>query len=56
MVGGSLQDQALLLLLLPGEQCRAGSVLEDLAHAFVRLGRALEVLRGTDLLADVLSL
>lgn len=51
-----LQDQALLLLLLPGEQGGAGGVLKDLAHAFVRLGRALEVFLRADLLADVFSL
>lgn len=52
----SLQDQALLLLLLPGEQGGAGGMLEDLAHALVRLGRALEVFLSTDLLADIFGL
>ncbi len=52
----SLQDQALLLLLLPREQRGARGVLEDLAHALVGLGRALEVLDGADLLAHVFGL
>lgn len=51
-----LQNHALLLLLLPGEEGGTGSVLEHLAHAFVGLGRTLEVLLGTDLLTNVLSL
>ena len=51
-----LQNHALLLLLLPGEQGSASRVLKHLAHAFVGLGRTLEVLLGTDLLTNVLSL
>lgn len=56
---GSLQDHALLppsAPLLPREQGSASRMLEDLAHAFVRLGRALEVLLRADLLADVFGL
>lgn len=57
MVGGYLQNQALLALTtLAGEQCGAGSGLENLTHAMVGLGRALEVFVGTDLLADFLTL
>lgn len=52
----SLQDHALLLLLLAGEQCSARGVLEDFPHALVGLGGALEVLLCANLLADVLSL
>ena len=33
-----------------GEQGSAGRVLEDLAHALARLGRAFEVVLGADLL------
>lgn len=39
-----------------GQKCGAGSVLEHLTDTLVGLGRALEVLVGTDLLADLLSL
>merc|ERR1719487_2368175 len=53
---GHLQNHALLLLLLPGEQGGTGGVLKHLAHALVGLGRTLEVLLGTDLLTNVLSL
>lgn len=55
---GSLQDQALLLALagFPGKQSSACGVLEHLSHALVGLGGAFEVLAGTDLLADFLSL
>jgi hypothetical protein len=57
----SLQKQALALLagLLAGaglEQSRAGGRLEDLADTLIGTGRALEVLVGTDLLADLLTL
>ena len=52
-----LQDAAAsLLLVLNPKQGGAGGVLKDLPHALVRLCRALEVLLGTDLLTDVLSL
>ena len=53
---GSLQDQALLLLLPPGQEGCAGGVLEDLADALVRLGGAFEVFLCADLLTDVLGL
>lgn len=56
---GSLQNQALLagLFGLVGlQQGRAGGGLEDLAHTLVGAGRALKVLVGTDLLADLLTL
>lgn len=58
----SLQKQALAALLaalLAGaglEQSRAGGGLEDLADTLVGTGRALKVLVGTDLLADLLTL
>jgi hypothetical protein len=52
-----LQDQALLrLLLFPSEQGSSCSVLEYLPDTLVRLCRALEVLLGTNLLADILGL
>lgn len=51
-----LQNQALLLLLLPREQRGASSMLEHFADALVGLGRALEVLLGADLLAHILGL
>jgi hypothetical protein len=52
-----LQDQALLrLLLFPGEQGGPRGVLEYLSDTLVRLGRALEVLLGADLLAHILGL
>lgn len=53
----TLHDHTLLgLLIFPGGQGGPGGVLEYLSHALVRLRRALEVLLGTDLLADVLGL
>ena len=52
----SLQDQALLLLLLPSEEGGARGVLKHLPHALVGLGRALEVFLGANLLADVFGL
>lgn len=52
----SLQDRALLLLLLPREQRGARGVLKHFPDAFVRLGRALEVLLSTNLLTDVFGL
>jgi len=39
-----------------GEKCGAGSVLENLTDTLIGLGRALEVLVGTDLLANLLTL
>jgi hypothetical protein len=55
-MGNSLQDHALLLLLLPGEQSGARGVLKHLPDAFVGLGGALKVLLGANLLANILSL
>jgi hypothetical protein len=58
----SLQKHAAALAtlaLLAGaglKQSRAGGGLEDLADTLVGTGRALEVLVGTDLLADLLTL
>jgi hypothetical protein len=55
--GLPLQDQALgLLLLFPGEQGSSCGVFEYLPDALVRLCRALEVLLGANLLADILGL
>jgi len=53
---GSLQDQALLLLLLPCEQCSTRGMLKHLTNSFIGLGRAFEIFLGADLLADILSL
>lgn len=56
---GYLEHQALVLLAAApaaGEQSSARGVLENLADTLVRLGGALEVLVGTDLLADFLTL
>ncbi len=55
----ALQHEALLVAALAAaarEQGRAGSMLKHLADALVGLGRALEVLVGTDLLANFLAL
>lgn len=56
----SLQNRALALLAAPlaaaRKQSGAGGVLKHLADTLVGLGRALEVLVGTNLLADVLTL
>lgn len=52
-----LENQALLLLLASARQKGgAGSVLEDFSDTLTSLGRALEVLVGTDLLTNVLTL
>jgi hypothetical protein len=56
---GALQDKALgvvLLASLAGQESRSGRVLEHLTDALVGLGRALEVLVGANLLADLLAL
>jgi len=55
---GDLQNQALGLFLAspPGEQGSPGGVFEYLPNALVCLCGALEVLLGTNLLADILSL
>lgn len=53
-----LQDQtpAASALRLSGEQCGARGVFEDLAHAFVGLGRAFEVLLRSNFLPYVFGL
>jgi hypothetical protein len=54
-----LQDQALLVPLAAAaarQESSAGSVLKHLANTLVGLGGALEVLVGTNLLADLLTL
>jgi len=50
--GWRLDDDtfALLPVAWAGEQCGTGSVLEDLADTFARLGRAFEVVFSIDLL------
>jgi hypothetical protein len=57
---GSLQDRALALLaglaLADLQEGSTGSGLEDLTDTLVGTGRALEVLVGTNLLADLLTL
>lgn len=55
---GPLQDQALLVLLTAsaGQESSARGVLEHFADTLVGPGRALEVLVGTDLLTDLLTL
>ena len=53
----SLEDHASLLLLAgAGQKGGTSGVLEDFTDALVRLGRALQVLVGTNLLADILTL
>ena len=54
-----LQHHALVLLAgttAARQQSGASGVLEDLADTLVGLGRALEVLVGTNLLANLLTL
>lgn len=54
-----LQDQALLVAALAAaarEESGARGVLENLTDTLVGPGRALEVLVGTNLLADLLTL
>lgn len=55
---GPLQDQALVLLAaaFPLQQSSASGVLKHLPDTLVGLGRALEVLVGTNLLANFLTL
>ena len=57
---GRLEDHAFALVAgtgaFAGEQSSARSMLEDLTHTLVRLGRTLKVLVGTNLLADLLTL
>lgn len=53
----SLQDGALLLALVSlGQESGPGGGLEDLTDTLVGSCRALEVLVGTDLLANLLAL
>ena len=58
LVSICLQDEALVSLLasLLGEKSGAGCVLKDLANTLVGLCGTLEILVGTDLLPDLLSL
>jgi hypothetical protein len=58
LVSICLQDEALVSLLasLLGEKSGAGSVLKDLANTLVGLCGTLEILVGTNLLPDLLSL
>lgn len=56
MVLAALQDQALVLLLLFGQESCARGRLEYLADTMVGLGRAFEVFVGADLLANFLTL
>jgi hypothetical protein len=51
-----LQDQALLLFLLFGQESGTRGVLKDLADTFVGLGGTLEVLVAVDLSANLLTL
>jgi len=54
---GTLDSTALgAALAFLGEKCRARGVFEDLTDTLTRLGRALEVFVGADLLADFLTL
>lgn len=53
----ALQDQAFLALsALASQQGRAGGGLEHFTHTLAGLGRAFEVLVGTNLFADLLTL
>jgi hypothetical protein len=52
----ALQDNALLLLLLLGQERGACGVFENLTDTLICLGRTLEVLVGTNLLANLLTL
>jgi len=52
----NLQNETLLLVLLACHERGTGCVLKDLPHALVGLGRALEILQGTNLLADFFGL
>lgn len=55
---GPLQDQALVLLVAAFslQQGSASGVLKHLANTLVGLGRAFQVLVGTNLLANLLTL
>lgn len=50
---GPLENEALLLLPLPGGERGTSGVLKDLPDTFVGLGRALDVLLGSDLILDL---
>jgi hypothetical protein len=56
IVLASLQDQALVLLLLLGQESCSRGRLKDLADTMVGLGRAFEVFVRADLLANFLAL
>ena len=58
LVSICLQDEALVALLasLLGEKSGTGCVLKDLANTLVGLCGTLEILVGTNLLPDLLSL
>ena len=51
--GGNLENEALLLLLLPGGESSTGGVLKHFPDTLVGLGRALDVLLGTNLVLDL---
>ena len=55
-VEADLQDGALLLVLLPGEQSGTRGVFKDLAHALVGFSRALQILLRSNLLPHVFGL
>ena len=52
----SLQDNALLLLLLLAQECSTRGMLENLTDTLIRLCGALEILVGANLLANFLTL
>ena len=52
----SLQNNALLLVLLLGQECSTSSMLENLTDTLIRLCGALEILVGANLLANFLTL
>lgn len=56
MVLAALQDQALVLLLLLGQESCPRGRLKDLADTMVGLGRAFEIFVSADLLANFLAL
>jgi hypothetical protein len=51
-----LQNQAFLLLLLLGQECGTGCVLEHLTNTLIRFRGAFEILVCANLLADFLTL
>lgn len=56
MALAALQDEALVLLLLLGQESCSRGRLEDLAHTMVGLGRAFQIFVSADLLANFLAL